>query len=186
MPILGVVASGISGHLAVPYTPAYYSIATITASGSTPTVTFTSIPSTYTHLQIRMYAGQSGSPAGLIQFNGDTGSNYGYHYMSTSSTTTSAGASTPRSTIAFAAYGGMYASGGYLSPAIVDILDYTSLNKNKVVRVIAGYDTGNGGYVDFTSGAWFGTPAAINSIAITNSSGNWVSTSTFALYGIVG
>ena len=49
----GVVASGISGHLFTP-TGRYESIQTATVdSAGTASITFSSIPSTYTHLQIR-------------------------------------------------------------------------------------------------------------------------------------
>ena len=52
MPILGLLASAISGNLFAP-SGAYDSIATASGTGSSATISFTSIPSTYTHLQIR-------------------------------------------------------------------------------------------------------------------------------------
>jgi hypothetical protein len=53
MPILGIISSQISGHLFAP-SGAYDSIATVSGTGSSGTISFTSIPSTYTHLQIRL------------------------------------------------------------------------------------------------------------------------------------
>jgi hypothetical protein len=51
MPILGIIASAITGNLV---TTSYESIATVTVGGGgAATVAFTSIPATYTHLQIR-------------------------------------------------------------------------------------------------------------------------------------
>jgi len=81
MPILGVVASGISGHLWAP-SQDYVSISTATVtSGGQASITFSSIPTTYTHLQIRGIArenaGGGASTIGMsIQFNGDSGTNY--------------------------------------------------------------------------------------------------------------
>jgi len=82
-PILGIWASQISGHLFAP-SGAYDSIATTTVgAGGTSSITFNSIPSTYTHLQIRAFTGTSTiyvSNAGYVSFNGDTTtSNYNDH-----------------------------------------------------------------------------------------------------------
>jgi hypothetical protein len=53
MPILGIIASAITGNLV---TTSYESIETVTVgSGGSATVTFSSIPATYTHLQIKRY-----------------------------------------------------------------------------------------------------------------------------------
>ena len=49
MPILGTVASQFAGK---PF-GSFESIATATVSTATPTISFTSIPATYTHLQLR-------------------------------------------------------------------------------------------------------------------------------------
>ena len=54
------------------YTP----IATQTTSGSTGAVTFSSIPQTYTDLVVVINTSLSGLCNSLLQFNGDTGSNY--------------------------------------------------------------------------------------------------------------
>jgi hypothetical protein len=83
MPVLGIVASQISGHLFAP-SGAYDSIATVNASGSSGTITFSSIPSTYTHLQIRAIARTGRGVVGdtlRMTFNGDSGSNYVYHAL---------------------------------------------------------------------------------------------------------
>ena len=64
MPILGIMASSTSAANAV---GDYESIATTTVgAGGTSTVTFSSIPSTYSHLQVRVIARSAGtSLAGL-------------------------------------------------------------------------------------------------------------------------
>jgi hypothetical protein len=53
MPILGIIASAITGNLV---TTSYESIETVTvgSGGSATVLTFSSIPATYTHLQIRV------------------------------------------------------------------------------------------------------------------------------------
>jgi hypothetical protein len=65
MPILGIMASQISGHLWAPE-GAYDSLATVTLSASTASIEFAGIPATYKHLQVRVIARSAGtSLAGL-------------------------------------------------------------------------------------------------------------------------
>jgi hypothetical protein len=79
MPILGIMASQISGHLFAP-SGAYDSIATTTLSSPAASITFSSIPATYTHLQIRGIARSTAAAGNVsIAYNSDTGSNYAGH-----------------------------------------------------------------------------------------------------------
>jgi hypothetical protein len=52
----------------------YEAIATTTSSGGT-SISFTSIPATYTDL-VLVFAGDTGGGIGKLEYNGDTGSNY--------------------------------------------------------------------------------------------------------------
>jgi hypothetical protein len=91
-PILGIYASQISGHLFAP-SGAYDSIATVTVgSGGSSSISFTSIPATYTHLQIRGISKMSSGASLYMQLNSDTGSNYARHYLNGNGSTTGAGA----------------------------------------------------------------------------------------------
>ena len=82
MPVLGIIASQISGHLFQP-TGAYDSIATSTVgAGGAASIVFSSIPSTYTHLQIRGIVRISAIAEMRMQFNGDTATNYSWHELS--------------------------------------------------------------------------------------------------------
>ena len=174
--IPGVIASGISGHLGGNYT----SIATQTVgSGGASSVTFSSIPNTYTHLQIRAIAIVGSSAINpLLTFNGDSGSNYSWHQMYGSGS--SAGASASAS---YTGIGGPYTGHTQFGPQVWDILDYTNTNKNKTVRVLGGSDENGSGYVGLNSGLWINT-AAITSINISSVSLNFNQYTTFALYGV--
>ena len=70
---------------------------------------------------------------------------------------------------------------------IFDILDYTNTNKNTTTRALTGNETNGtaGQAILFSSGNWRNT-AAITSILIYPSSGNFSQYSSFALYGIKG
>jgi len=194
-------ASGsVSGTVAQPMN--FYSIATatVTSGGSGGAITFSSIPSTYTHLQLRFYAqGNYGadnqSGAINIQFNGDTAGNYYFHGMNMNYSNGAVGS---------------YAVGpaGYLMPStmalsssnqanmgvgICDIFDYTNTNKYKTIRGISGNNNnssiGNSSYAldaSYLSGVWNST-SAISSISVYNPNGSQLQFnvgSVIALYGV--
>ena len=172
-----------------PGTPAvtnsYESIATTTVgAGGTSTITFSSIPSTYKHLQIRWIALNGTNPGYTkINFNSDTGANYAWHQIySNGSTATAAGGGSKTFAIADESVGGAASTAGV---AIADIIDYTNTNKNTTVKVLSGRDQNGSGNMIFNSGAWFNT-AAVTRIDLTFSSSNVAQYSHFALYGIKG
>ena len=182
----GILASGISGHLAPP--SSYESIATVTVgSGGSGTIDFTSIPSTFTHLQVRGLFGTNGAGQPyVVNFNSDTANNYSYHYLQGDGASTSAGASTSR---VFTLLTDNSGGGTSISPSafVMDLLDYRSTSKNKTMRLLLGYDGNGSGDIRLGSGLWFATPASITSISISGLSGATFSQySQFALYGIKG
>lgn len=163
-------------------TNSYESIATVTVgAGGSSSITFSSIPSTYKHLQIRAMA-LGGNVYAYGNYNGDTGANYTFHNLAGDGASATAGAGTSQ-TRNFLSIG---VSSSYPQVFVTDILDYANTNKYKTVRSLSGTDTNGGtGYAVLWSGAWLNT-SAINSIVITPSGGTWNQYSSFALYGIKG
>jgi hypothetical protein len=166
----------------------YESIQTVTVgSGGQASVTFSSIPSTYTHLQIRgigrSSTGGTGRQIVRMQFNSDTGANYSFHdlYGNGTIAQASAGTSTTYAYMALIPNSGETANSFGVS--ITDILDYANTNKNKTTRALTGADLNGSGVSDLTSGGWRNT-AAISSITLTPDTGSFVQYSSFALYGI--
>jgi hypothetical protein len=161
------------------------SLATVTSPGAT-SVTFSSIPSTYTHLQIRGIA-NNGETGGYnnqsMRFNGDTSTAYAVHRVAGDGSNAVSGAQTS-STQINDVFRIPPTSSGYFGAFIIDILDYTSTNKTKTVRVFTGGDSNGSGWIGLHSGLWYATPAAITSITINSSVGNFGTYSSFALYGI--
>ena len=178
-PLIGIIAS--SGG--VVDTNAYFSIATNTLSTTASSITFSSIPSTYTHLQIRVLA-RSGASADDFRFqlNGDTGANYSRHGLYG---TGSAAAANGVASSGVGNLGVIDNTASVFSVAVVDILDYTNTNKYTTVRSLNGYDANGSGYVFFASTAWMNT-AAVTSITLFPSSSSFQQYSSFALYGIKG
>ena len=178
MNILGIIASS-----TLVAAGDFESIATVTVgSGGAANVDFTSIPATYTHLQIRGIGKFSGGDGlGVRVGNGsiDTGSNYAVHVLQGDGSSASAGGSSSQTKMTL----------GYdfqeFGPFVLDILDYANTNKYKTFRALSGNDNNGSGYVQFRSGLWQST-SAINEIRLYGSlsSVNFSQHSSFALYGI--
>jgi hypothetical protein len=168
---------------------AFESIATFTYSSITTGVTFSSIPQTYKHLQIR-YMAQDADTVGTIrvismQFNGDSGSNYKNHTLTgdgasaSSAVPGSVATVTSGNTLPDASSTNIFARG------VIDILDYANTNKYKTVRYLSGHDRNGAGTVTLASGVWMST-SAVSSIAIGGTSRTYSIGTQFALYGIKG
>jgi hypothetical protein len=158
----------------------FYSIASATGTGSSGVITFSSIPSGYSHLQIRMFTLNASATYNYLQFNGDTGSNYSYHQIYGDGSSVSAQGGASNSVIYIQQ---LPSSTTYPTVAIVDILDYANTNKYKTVRSLSGVDTNGGGYIYYRSGSWQNT-AAVTSLTFTASAGSYTTSSVFALYGV--
>ena len=185
-------AGTVSGTVLTP--TSFESIATVTGDGSSATITFSSIPSTYKSLQIRMLvrdtgtSGNFGVPA--IRLNGDTGANYSCHdLVGTGSAVSSSGVAsrTYMDNAGTRIIPDSSSANLYMGVAIIDITDYASTSKNKTVRWTVGADT-NASYgvsrLGLDSGAWYST-SAVNSVSVLLTTGNaWTTTSKFALYGV--
>ena len=156
--------------------------ATVTSGGTTSSIVFSSIPQTFTHLQLRGFCNTSTANLVILRFNSNV-SNYSFHY------TYGGGAGTPTSG------GGGGASGGYIqdttstsatyTSSVTDILDYTSTNKYKTFRTLAGYDINGSGAIRLWSGSQYSDATAISTITLLLDTAATVNQySSFALYGI--
>jgi hypothetical protein len=193
MPILGVIDSAKSNWLD---SSAYFPIATTTLATTTSSITFSSIPQTYTHLQIRGVA-QGNSPSVnsetfRIQLNGDTAANYSTHGPYGSSYSGSGGVGTTgvinaASATAISAFDFPRDNSSYFAPIVYDILNYTNTSIYKTVRSIAGTDMNQTGYswLGIYSGLWLNT-AAVTSVRVFPNADSWKANTKFTLYGIKG
>ncbi len=184
----------IAGTLSVGVTPStssYESIATYTvSSGGQADITFSSIPSTYKHLQVRYIARKSGAANDtvgiLLNFNSDSSSVYTQHTLQGDGTVAAAGftGTDKTNTLTYMAGGGMTAS--TFGAGVIDILDYADTNKFKTTRTLNGVSSNASSAIDYiflVSGLWRST-SAITSITLTGN--NFAQYSHFALYGIKG
>ena len=176
----GVLASSGGGAAG-----AYELISTTVLSTTTATVTFSSIPSIYKHLQIR-YLGRSnvGSTTDYVQIrmNSDSGSNYASHYLLGSGSSVSSGAVTAQNLIYVGGFiTGSTSAANSFGAGIIDLWDYTG-TKNKTIRSLSGHTDSR---ISLSSGVWLST-AALSSITLLGASGSFVAGSRFSLYGVLG
>lgn len=166
--------------------PSFDSIATVALTSNASSITFSSIPSTYTHLQIRYSARKTTSGIGdiVLSFNSLTASNnYAKHWgfsFDGGGPYISGGGNTTVSV------GYLYGDdSGVKDSGIIDILDYKDANKNKTVRYLTGNEKVSTGTstVVWGSGLFINT-GAISSITLDCSTIQ--SGGHFALYGIKG
>jgi hypothetical protein len=169
----------------------YDSLSSVTVpSGGATSVSFVGIPSGYQHLQLRCFARtnySTGSDYFPVILNGDTTTTYRTHQLF------GVGSGTPTANAYTDTTNGMYAQriGGnpqaYFGGVIIDLLDYASVTKNKVMRSFGGVDF-NGtaeGQVYFNSGLYLVSNTAISTITLNGGSGGtFLQYSQFALYGV--
>lgn len=178
----------------------YESIATVTLGSTQTTISFSSIPQTYKHLQIRgivrstyVRAGGSLTPVAMYLRVGNNGTIYTSNYAWGEVYGTGSG-----SALSFHAGGqntmviadqtipAANSTAQFYGPNVIDILDYTNTNKAKTLRALTGMDQ-NGipnCNMAFFSAAYFGTQA-ITDLQFTTDS-DFAAGTQLALYGIKG
>jgi hypothetical protein len=159
----------------------YESISTVTVgSGGSSSISFSSIPSTFKHLQIRcLWETNIADNLGLT-LNGSTAP---VRIHSLYGTGTSAAALSDTANYLSIQVG---TSATNFYAGIIDLLDYTNTNKNKTVRMLGGVDF-NGSGVVFLSSGLYDTTSAVSSLTLqTPSSRTFPQYSSFALYGVKG
>ena len=183
------VASAASNSITPAAQSSYESIATISVgSGGASSISFTSIPSTFTHLQIRGIA-RSGRASTQdeykINYNSDTGNNYSRHSVVGYGSGVEATGFVSQSHWRAGWFAGNNLTANGFGAAVFDILDYTNTNKYKTGRGFTSYDGNGNGNSGFVSGVWLST-SAITQIDITPAFSSFLQYSSFALYGIKG
>lgn len=190
MPILGLIASSTRQGQSTIAGSMEPIASVVVPSGGLATITFGSIPQTYSHLQIRALARSTRTTAVTdymdVRVNGDTGANYTYHFLQGDGSVTQAGGSTSLNQ-AYSSYIASATSGtDIFGVNIIDLLDYANTNKYKTFRFLGGCDRNTtDGKIAMMSSVWMNTNA-ITSIQFSPSTGSFAQHSSFALYGIKG
>jgi len=182
-PILGILASGITKSKIA--AGAYESIASASGTGSSGTITFSSIPSTYTSLQIRFNAITSFDTSFYVRLNGVTTSSYNSHLLEgDGSTVYAVGDASLGLTRMSLGQWNVTVGATYPFSGIIDIHDYTSTSRNKTIRNFVGSNKNGTGAIDLTSGLFINT-SAVSSVSLIADQ-NFTTSTTVSLYGIKG
>ncbi len=166
------------------------SIATVTVgSGGASSITFSDIPGTYQHLQIRMIGRSTEADTNTdcrLRFNGVSGSSYAAHTLFGTGAVTAVQAFTDSSIMVAGSrvFTTSSQTASVWGGIIADVLDYASTTKNKTMRSFGGWDGNGSGVVSLTSGLFMSTSAVTSIVITTYSGGNWAQHTTAALYGI--
>ena len=156
----------------------YDPIATYTATGTIASYTFSSIPQTYTDLILidQSFVASGGSHC-LLQFNGDTTSNYSLTALIGDGTS----ASSARYSNQTAAYISRSATGQNSPMGITHIMNYTNTTTFKTI--LSKGNVAAGIVLEYVN-LWRKTPEAITSLTIAPNGASFTTGSTFTLYGI--
>lgn len=167
----------------------FESIATTTVgSGGAAFVEFTGIPATYKTLQIRAVTRGTFNGTQIyayMRLNGAT-TNYAYHGIRADgggTVGTETGTGSDKQVLGLVP--GATATSSTFGYHLIDIVDYASTSKTKVVRSFGGHDRNGAGQVS-TMGNFWNSTAAVTSVRIYPNSGSWAQFTSAALYGIKG
>ena len=162
----------------MPDTSTEVAIATTTLGAAASTITFSSIPGTYTDLRL-VVLGIDGTGNFALRFNSDSGTNYSRTYMQGDGTSAISARNT--STIR-APIGNVYPD--QFSICEVDIFSYAG-STNKTLLYKGSADQNGSGTIQVGVDLWRST-SAITSIQIVNDTGgNFDIGTTATLYGIL-
>ena len=188
MPILGILASSRPAIAADTGAMFPLQVVTVGAAGAS-SVTFSNIPNTYEHLQVRAILRSTASTTntGLkATFNSTSTNYYALHQLYGDGSSAIANTNSASSYAVTGHQTGASATSGIFGAMVMDILDYAHTNKNKTVRTLTGYDANGSGLILLRSSLWMNT-SAITSISFTSeAAGNLAQYSQFALYGVKG
>lgn len=157
----------------------YEPIATNTLTADTASVTFSSLPSGYTDLVLVINSKGSVTNYPAIRVNGDTGTNYSRTQVGGNGTSAGSNRDT-NSSLAYINGVSGNDSSNFNYVATVNFMNYSNTTTYKTF-ISRSSNAGNG--TDATVNMWRST-AAINSITILLNTGDYITGSTFTLYGI--
>jgi hypothetical protein len=159
----------------------YTQIASTTLGTAASSVTFSSIPSTYTDLVLisSVYKTGGSGQSGVFQLNGDTATNYSFTYLNGNGTSATSGRATSQTYGSFDLWGQSMSDTTFEAHAL-NFQNYSNTTTYKTI-LYRGNAVNKG--LEQGVNLWRST-AAINSILLFLNAGSFVAGSTFNLYGI--
>ena len=164
----------------------YTLISSNVLSSSAASVTFSAIPATYTDLVVRLSARTDAAtvtPGAIMRLNGDTATNYSFIALEGSGTAASSALVGTLNYINIGRVDGASATADTFGSGEVYIPSYTASQNKPVSAVGMGETNATAATMAANAGLWRNT-AVITSVSIITGSGNFLSGSSFYLYGI--
>jgi len=162
-------------------TATYTPIATQTLGSAAASITFSSIPSTYTDLRLVLTSTTSAADTWILQFNGDTANNYSATVLDGNGTTAASSNNTSQASIRLFFAG--TTSTTVPETLSVDVFSYAG-STNKTLLATSSTDQNGSGTVELCAGLWRST-AAITQVTLKLLGGNNFATGSIAtIWGI--
>lgn len=157
-------------------------IATNTLTAAAASLTFSSIPQTYTDLMLVCNFGETAivpSPSLVLQFNGDTGTNYSMTNLRGNGTAVGSSRQTSATSMNFIYFDGTT----IVQTVIANIFNYsnTTTYKSALGR---GNSNGNAAGAQASVGLWRSTAAITSITFLLDTATTYLAGSSFTLYGI--
>lgn len=169
----------------MPNTMTLISTVTVGAGGAT-SIDFSSIPGTYTDLQLVISARTSatGNIVDAVIFNSDSASNYSFSFLQGTGGAASSGNSTGTTSIQIGYVNDAGTTSNTFANQVIYIPNYTASTSKSMSIDTVQENNGTQALSWINAARWSGT-AAITSLSVLLSSGNFVQYSTASLYGIL-
>jgi hypothetical protein len=169
---------------------AYELIESTILTSQQASVTFSSIPQDYKHLQIRTVSRSSRSGASLdvlnLRINSDSNNNYVGHRLFGNGSSVTSNSHAIRDRADTSLIPATNSATNHFGTGVIDLLDYTSTNKNTTIRGLSGMvDVATYSESRLFSALYVNT-SAVSSILLYANAGDLITGSRFSLYGIKG
>ena len=179
-------AAGVSG--APVGAGSYELIESSILTSDTSSVTFSSIPQDYKHLQIRfvvkLSSGSTGATTFNIELNSDSSSTYATHLLRGDGSTVTSSSSLSNPAVIITNLVARDGETSIFGSGIIDLLDYTNTSKFTTLRILSGVNTSTNKNVNLSSGLYQSTNA-ITAVRLFPAA-DAKTGSRFSLYGIKG
>jgi hypothetical protein len=157
-------------------TNTYTALATVAASGSTGTISFTSIPATYTDLIIVLNGALSTGNNTRMRFNNDTGSNYSMTVLAGDGSSASSYRDSSQTSFSYPGY--------YDTAMGMNVIQVMNYSNTTTYKTFIQRNSKASNQAQAAVGLWRST-FAINQIDIYSASGaTWTTATTATIYGI--
>ena len=154
-------------------------IATTTLGSAASTITFSSIPATYTDLRLTLTGTSTSVSTFLLRYNSDTATNYSFTSIYGNGSSAASEAPTNLTAVQMS----IEFDATLTTFAAFDVFSYAG-NTNKTTLIECSRDRNGSGFVLREVALWRNT-SAINRIDITTNSSTWKIGTTATLYGIL-